>query len=181
MSICYCLSCSWCAAVVIPISISQSERRITWLRTQQKYCPRTFCINQSTVTRKQQYNIGTKFLELSHGVLQLLKKNFYSVLLLHLLKPLFSVFHGLQALSFYFVLVNDLYICEPLEANKTGNMHIPVRLCSWTHWIIVEFTPSPAVCIRSFNRIFQSKSMHIMPRGILKLTHLHLDISSHLV
>ena len=25
--------------------------------------------------------------------------------------------------------------------------------------------PSPAVCIRSFNRIPQSKSMHIMPRG----------------
>ena len=30
-----------------------------------------------------------------------LKKNFYSVLLLHLLKPLFSVFHGLQALSIF--------------------------------------------------------------------------------
>ena len=45
-----------------------------------------------------------------------LKKNFYSVLLLHLLKPLFSVFHGLQALSiFFFVLVNDLYIGEALQ------------------------------------------------------------------
>ena len=40
-----------------------------------------------------------KILEPSHGVLQLLKKNVYSVLLLHLLKSLFSVFHGLQALS----------------------------------------------------------------------------------
>ena len=30
--------------------------------------------------------------------------------------------------------------------------------------------PYIAVCIRSFNRIPQSKSMHIMPRGILKLT-----------
>ena len=42
------------------------------------------------------------------------------VLLLHLLKPIFSVFHGLQALSifFFFVLVNDLYIGDPLEANK---------------------------------------------------------------
>ena len=60
----------------------------------------------------------------------LLKKNFYSVLLLHLLKPLFSVFHGFQALSIFFVLVNDLYIGDPLEVNKTGNMHIPVRLCS---------------------------------------------------
>ena len=47
-----------------------------------------------------------------------LKKNFYSVLLLHLLKPLFSVFHGLQALSILFVLVNDLFIGDPLEANK---------------------------------------------------------------
>ena len=41
-----------------------------------------------------------KSLEPSHGVLQLLN-NFYSVLLLHLLKPLFSVFHGLQALSIF--------------------------------------------------------------------------------
>ena len=57
-------------------------------------------------------------LEPSHGVLQLLKKNFYSVLLLHLLKPLFSVLHGLQALSIFFVLVNDLYIGDPSEANK---------------------------------------------------------------
>ena len=30
---------------------------------------------------------------------------------------------------------------------------------------MVELTPSPAVCIRSFNRIPPSKSMHIMPRG----------------
>ena len=42
-----------------------------------------------------------KSLEPSHGVLQLLKKNFYSVLILHLLKPLFSVFHVLQALSIF--------------------------------------------------------------------------------
>ena len=41
-----------------------------------------------------------KSLEPSHGVLQLLK-NFYRVLLLHLLNPLFSVFHGLQALSIF--------------------------------------------------------------------------------
>ena len=47
-----------------------------------------------------------KSLEPSHGVLQLLKKNFHSVLILHLLKPLFSVFHVRQALSI-FVLVND--------------------------------------------------------------------------
>ena len=64
-----------------------------------------------------------KSLEPSHGVLQLLKKNFYSVLILHLLKPLFSVFHVLQALSI-FVLVNDLYIGDPLEANKTQEICI---------------------------------------------------------
>ena len=29
---------------------------------------------------------------------------------------------------------------------------------------MVELTPSPAVCIKSFNRIPQSKTMHIMPR-----------------
>ena len=39
-----------------------------------------------------------------------------SVFILHLLKPLFSVFHVFQALSI-FVLVNDLYIGDPLEAN----------------------------------------------------------------
>ena len=31
--------------------------------------------------------------------------------------------------------------------------------------IMVELTPSPAVCIKSFNHISQSKTMHIMPRG----------------
>ena len=42
-----------------------------------------------------------KSLEPSHGVLQLFKKNFYSVLILHFLKPLFLVFHVLQALSIF--------------------------------------------------------------------------------
>ena len=51
-----------------------------------------------------------KSLEPPHGVLQLLNKNFYSVLLLHLLKPLFSVFHGLQALSIFFVLAQELEV-----------------------------------------------------------------------
>ena len=58
-------------------------------------------------------------LEPPHGVLQLLKKKFYSVLLLHLLKPLFSVFHGDSSSEYFFVvLANDLYIGDPLEANK---------------------------------------------------------------
>ena len=42
-----------------------------------------------------------KSLEPSHGVLQLLKKHFYSVLILYLLMPLFSVFHVFQALSIF--------------------------------------------------------------------------------
>ena len=38
---------------------------------------------------------------------------------------------------------------------------------------MVELTPSPAICIRSLNRIPQSKSMHIMPRG-----HIETDPST---
>ena len=38
---------------------------------------------------------------------------------------------------------------------------------------MVELTPSPAVCIRSYNCIPQSKSMHIMPRG-----HIETDPST---
>ena len=68
--------------------------------------------------------LALKSLEPSHGVLQLLKKNFYSVLILHLLKSLFSVFRGFQALCIFFVLVNDLYIGDPLEANKTQEICI---------------------------------------------------------
>ena len=56
-------------------------------------------------------------------------------------------------------------------------MHIPVRLCSLTQ-NNDELTTSPAVCIKSFNRIPQSKTMHIMPRG-----HIEIDpsTSSYLV
>ena len=56
--------------------------------------------------------LALKKLEPSNGVIQSLKKNFYSVLILHLLKPLFSVFHVFQALSI-FVLVSDFYIDDP--------------------------------------------------------------------
>ena len=38
---------------------------------------------------------------------------------------------------------------------------------------MVELTPSPAVCIKSFNRTPQSKTMHIMPRG-----HIETDPST---
>ena len=79
---------------------------------------------------------------------------------------LFSASWASSSDYFFFVLVNDLYIGNPLEAKKDRKYaYSSVRLCSWAHWITVELTPSPAVCIRSFNRIPQSKSMHIMPRG----------------
>ena len=38
---------------------------------------------------------------------------------------------------------------------------------------MVELTPSPAVCIRSFNRIPQSKLMHIITMG-----HIETDTST---
>ena len=66
------------------------------------------------------YKVSLKSLESSHGVLQLLKKIFFSVLILHLLKLPLSVF---QALSI-FVLVNDLYIGDTFEANQTQEICI---------------------------------------------------------
>ena len=45
--------------------------------------------------------IAIKSLEQSHSDLQLLKKIFYSVLILHLLEPPFSVFHVFQALIIF--------------------------------------------------------------------------------
>ena len=38
---------------------------------------------------------------------------------------------------------------------------------------MVELTPSPAVCIKSFNRFPQSKTMYIVPRG-----HIETDPST---
>ena len=73
---------------------------------------------------------------------------------------MFHVFQALRSL----VLVNDLYIGDPLEAN----IHIPVRLCL--------FSASEAVSIGHltlFNPIPQSKSMHIMTRG-----HIENDAST---
>ena len=47
-----------------------------------------------------------------------LKKNFYSGLLLHLLKPLFGSVSWASSSEYFFVLVNNLYIGDLLEANK---------------------------------------------------------------
>ena len=51
------------------------------------------------------------------------KEKKYIVLVLHLLKPLFSVFHVLQALN-SLCLVSDLYTSDSLEANKTQEICI---------------------------------------------------------
>ena len=58
------------------------------------------CISENNVGIHYKVSF-LKSLESSHGILQLLKKNFYSVLILHLLKPLFSVFRVLQVLSIF--------------------------------------------------------------------------------
>ena len=58
------------------------------------------------------------------------------------------MFHVFQALSI-FVLVNDLYIGDPLEANK-------LREYAYSSKILL---------INTLNRIPQSKPMRIMPRG----------------
>ena len=69
------------------------------------------------------------------------------------------MFHGLQALSIFFVLVNDLYIGDPLEANKRQ------EICIFQLTLLINTLNICRVCIRLFNRNPQSKSMHIMPRG----------------
>ena len=57
---------------------------------------------------------------------------------------------------------NDLYIGDPLGANKTGNKTLlMITLNSG------RINPPASSMYRSYNRIPQLKSMHIMPRGIL--------------
>ena len=74
------------------------------------------------------------------------------------------MFHVLQALSI-FVLVNDLCMDDPLEANKHMKYAYSRKTLVMNTLNNGRLTPSPAVCMRSFNRIPQSKSMHIMPKG----------------
>ena len=73
----------------------------------------------------------------------------------------------------FFVLVNDMYIGDPWKQIK----HMKYAYSSKNLLINTlnngNVTPSPAVCIKSFNRIPQSKTMHIMPRG-----HIETDPST---
>ena len=84
--------------------------------------------------------------------------------MLHLLKPLFSVYYVFQALSI-FVLVNDLYIGDPLEANKTQEICYSSKTLLMNTLSSGRINPLPSSMYRSYNRIPQSKGMHIMPRG----------------
>ena len=66
------------------------------------------------------------------------------------------MFHVFQALSI-FVSVNDLYIGDPLEANKLRKYAYSSKT------LLINTLNSGRVNLRP-NRIPQSKSMHIMPR-----------------
>ena len=101
-----------------------------------------------------------KSLEPSHGVIQLLKKNFYRVLIL----PLFSI-PCVSSSEYFFVLVNDLYIGDPLKTNKHRTYAYFSKTLLMTTLNSGRINLFPSSMYRSYNRIPQSKSMHIMPRG----------------
>ena len=82
------------------------------------------------------------------------------------------MFHVLQALSI-FVLVNDLYLGDTLEANKYRKYAYSSKTLLINTLNSGRVNPSPAVCIKSFNHIPQSKSMHIRHRG-----HIETDLST---
>ena len=87
---------------------------------------------------------------LKEGVLQLLKKNVYSVLILYLLKPLFSVFRVFQALSI-FVQVDDLYIDDPLGVNRYRKYAYSSKTLLMNTLNSGRVNPSPPVCIGHTN------------------------------
>ena len=59
-----------------------------------------------------------KSLESSHGVLQLLKKYLYSFFIIAFAEATLFTVSWASSSEYCFVLVNDLYIGDPLEANK---------------------------------------------------------------
>ena len=63
--------------------------------------------------------------------------------------------------EYFFVLVNDVHIGDPLEANKTQEICI-LLMNTLTS---CRINPLLSSMYRSYSRIPQSKSMHIMPRG----------------
>ena len=71
-----------------------------------------------------------------------------------------------------------MYIGDPLEENKTQEICIFSKTLLMNTLNSGRINPLPSSMYRSYNRIPQSKSMHIMPRG-----HIETDpsTSSYLV
>ena len=65
----------------------------------------------------------------------------------------------------FFVLVNDLCIGDPFEANKTEEYSHSSKTLLMNTLNSGRVNPLPSSMYRSYNHIPQSKSMHIMPRG----------------
>ena len=73
----------------------------------------------------------------------------------------------------FFVLVNDLYIGDSWKQIKHMKYAYSRKTLLMNTQNNGRDNPSQAVCIKSFNRITQSKIMHIMPRG-----HIETDPST---
>ena len=76
-----------------------------------------------------------------------------------------------------FVLVNDLDIGDALEAithMKCAYFSKTLLMNTLNNDRVSPLSNPPAVCIKSFNHIPQSKTMHIMPRG-----HIETDPSTY--
>ena len=98
------------------------QRRIMRVYTHAKTHQSLRC----TITGIKSYMVS--FLEKLSSIAwrnRVIKEELYSVLILHLLKPLFSVFSVLQALRIFLVLVNEWEIGDPLEAAE--NMHMVLK------------------------------------------------------
>ena len=65
------------------------------------------------------------------------------------------MFHVFQALRIFFALVNDLYIGDPLEANKTQEICILSKTLLMNTLNSGSVNPLPSSMYRSYNRIPQ--------------------------
>ena len=83
------------------------------------------------------------------------------------------MFHVFQALGICFALVNDLYIGDQLEANKTQEYAYASKTLLINTLNSGRVNTLISSLYRSYNRIHQSKSMHIKPRG-----HIETDPSA---
>ena len=84
-----------------------------------------------------------------------------------------------QALSIFFVKVNDLYIVDRLEANKTQEICIFSKTLLMNTLNSGRVNPLPRSMYRSYNRIRQWRSMHIMPSGHIEADQSTSCFSSH--